>query len=226
MLKMSVGVNLKFISWNCRGLQKLKKVKQVMNKIKDLDSKIVFLQETHLLNEEDKRVRRRWQGSVFTAPFSSRARGVMTLIHNTVPFQVKNVIRDKMGRYLIVQGSLLSENLNLVNLYGPNIDDAKFFEDLTLTLSTFAGQYIIAGDFNSMLNPSMDRSTGQDQSHNRCRTVIHQFIKDLSLLDIRRELKPQEKSFSCYSSVFQTYSRINYFFISSDLRSKINKITL
>ncbi len=50
------------ISWNCRGLQKLKKLKQVMNKIKDIDSKTVFLRETHLLEEDNKKkIRRRWQ---------------------------------------------------------------------------------------------------------------------------------------------------------------------
>lgn len=125
---MPQGVNLNFVSWNCRGLQQLRKVKQVMNKIKDIDSK-------NLLDEDNKKIRRRWQGSVFTASFSSRARGVMTLIHKTVPFQVKSVIKDKMGRYLIVQGSLLSENFNLVNLYGTNIDDPNFFIDLSIYIS-------------------------------------------------------------------------------------------
>lgn len=214
-------INLNLVSWNCRGLQKLKKLKQVMNKIKDIDSKIVFLQETHLLEEDNKKIRRRWQGSVFTSSFSSRARGVMTLIHKTVPFQVKNVIKDKMGRYLIIQGSLLSENINLVNLYGPSIDDHKFFVDLFLTLSSFTGQYIIAGDFNCTLNPSIDRLSGIDQTHNGCRMVINRFMKELRLLDIWRELKPQVKAYSCYSNTYKTFSRIDYFLISTDLRSKI-----
>lgn len=135
----------------------------------------------------------------------------MTLIHKTVPFQVKNIIKDKRERYLIVQGSLLLENLNLVNLYGPNTDNSKLFVDLFFILSTLAGQHVIAGDFNCTLNPNMDRSTGTDQSHNRCRTVINHFIKELSLLDIWRELKPNAKAHCCYSNVFQTYSRIDYF---------------
>lgn len=86
-----------------------------------MDSKIVFVQETHLLEKDTIKIRRRWQGSVYTS-FSSQVRGVMTLIHKSVPFQMKHVIKDKFGRYLKVQGSLLSENLNLVNLYGPNTD--------------------------------------------------------------------------------------------------------
>jgi len=98
-----------------------------MNKISDMDSKVVFLQETHLLDKDLKSIKRRWQGSVFTASFSSKARGVMILIHNTVPFQVKNIIKDKWGRYLIIQGHMFSEGLCLVNPYGPITDDANFF---------------------------------------------------------------------------------------------------
>lgn len=138
-----------------------------MNKIKDIDSKIVFLQETHLLEEDNKKIKRRWQGSVYSASFSSRARGVMTLVHKSVPLQVKNVIKDRLGKYLIIQGTLLMENLNLVNVYGPNIDYAIFYVDLFLTLSALGGYFIIGGDFNCTLNPVVDRSTGIDQLYKR-----------------------------------------------------------
>lgn len=113
----------------------------------------------------------------------------MILIHKTVPFQVKNVIGDKLGRYLIIQGSLLSENINLVNLYGPNIDDHGFFVNLFLTLSSLTGHHIIAGDFNCTLNPSIDRLTGLDNTHNGCRTTFHYFMKELKLPAISRHIQ-------------------------------------
>lgn len=97
-----------------------------------------------------------------------------------------------------------------------------FFVDLFLTLSALGGYFIIGGDFNCTLNPVVDRSTGIDQSHNGCRTTIHRFIKDLGRTDIWRECNPQAKTYSCYSSTFQTYSRIYYFFISSELRPKVH----
>ena len=68
----------------------------------------------------------------------------------------------------------------------------------------------------------MDRSTGLDQSHNRCRTLINHFIKELQLLDIWRELKPHAKAYSCYSHIFKAFSGIDYFLMSSELRSKIH----
>lgn len=103
----------------------------------------MFLQVTHLLDEDNRKIERRWQGSVFTASLSSRARGVMTPIHKSITFQVKNVIKDRLGRYLIIQGTLLTENLNLVSVYGPNIDNANFYVDLFPTLSASGGYYII-----------------------------------------------------------------------------------
>ncbi len=53
MLAIDQRVNLNLMSWNCRGLQQQQ---QVMNKIKDIDSKNVFLQETHLLEEDNKKL--------------------------------------------------------------------------------------------------------------------------------------------------------------------------
>ena len=81
---MSGGLGVKISSWNCRGLQKLKKVKQVMTRVKSLHSDIVLLQETHLLASQEAKVRRRWQGNIYSAPFTSQARGVMIMIDKSI----------------------------------------------------------------------------------------------------------------------------------------------
>lgn len=70
------------------------------------------------------------------ASFTSQASGVMTLIHKSIPFQVSDIIKDKYGSYLIIQGSLLSVSLNLANIYGPNADEPSFYTDLPLTVAS------------------------------------------------------------------------------------------
>uniref|UniRef100_A0A669DNA9 Reverse transcriptase domain-containing protein n=1 Tax=Oreochromis niloticus TaxID=8128 RepID=A0A669DNA9_ORENI len=219
---MSNVLEIKMTSWNCRGLQKLKKVKQVMRRLKDMHSKIIFLQETHLTGKEDLKIKRRWQGEVFSAPFNSQARGVLTLIHKSVPFNVCKVIADKMGRYLIVQGALYAEPLILVNIYAPNKDEPSFFNNLFCTLSALRGQYILAGDFNCTLNPSIDKSSHLDKSHSQSRETILQFAKELNLMDIWRDRNPGVSTYSCYSSTHKSYSRIDYFLISASLSYKVN----
>ena len=64
---------LQFMSWNVRGLNKIVKLEQVMNRLWQLKAIIIFLQETHLTSEDVIRVRRRL--SVFSASFSSIKEG-------------------------------------------------------------------------------------------------------------------------------------------------------
>lgn len=177
---MSNEIKIKMTSWNCRGLGKLKKVKQVMNRIKSMQSKIVFLQETHLMCNDDLKIRRRWRGSVFSAMFNSQSRGVTTLVHESIPLQVNKVIIDKFGRYLIMQGNLLKEQIILANIYAPNTDDPNFFQNVFLILSTLPGECVVADDFNCVLDPAKDRSSGAE-SHIRSRAVIQHFMKELNL---------------------------------------------
>lgn len=205
---MSGGVKIKISSWNCRGLQKLKKVKQVMTKVKSIHSDIMLLQETHLLSSQETRIRRRWQGNIYSA---SQARGVMILIHKSIPFHVTRVIKDKTGRHIILQGMLITEKINLINIYAPNIDDPKFFHSLFLSISFLSDSYIVEGDFNCTLNPGLDRSSGIDTSHSKSRQTIQHFMEELDLIDIWRDMNPKGLKYSCYSGTHKSYSRIDYF---------------
>lgn len=213
--------DIKITSWNVRGMRKPIKLKQVINRIKELRSKIVFIQESHLTALDIKLVRNRWTGQVIYASYNNYARGVLILIQRTVPFQTIQTIQDPAGRYVIVQGHILSATLNLVCVYGPNEDTPKFFEDLFLTMSTLRGAYIIGGDFNCVLNPVEDRSTGCDTSKVQTRKLLKQYIVDLNLVEVWRELNPGKIEYSCHSSVSKSRSRIDYFLVSRDLLSRI-----
>lgn len=212
---MSSNVNLKFTSWNVRGLVKLAKMKQVLSRIKQIKSLVVYLQETHLLSNEVIKIKRRWPGQVISASYLSHTRGVLILIHKSVPFKVDNVIRDIGGRYLIIQGTLINEKINMINIYAPNEDNPKFFENLFLLISSLSGKALIAGDFNCTLDPKLDRSIGVDSSHIQSRKKLLQYVKDLNLCDPWRRLNPDKLEFSCYSPRFNSYSRIDYFLFSN-----------
>lgn len=71
--------DLKLTSWNVRGLNKLTKLKQVMNRLKNLHSKIIFLQVTHITIAFQ--VQRRWPGQAIHGTYNNYARGVLILIH-------------------------------------------------------------------------------------------------------------------------------------------------
>lgn len=162
---------------------------------------------------------------IFSASFNSQARGVTMLVHESIPLQVNKVIKDKFGRYLIIQGNLLKQQIILANIYAPNTDDPNFFQNLFLILSTLPGKCVVAGDFNCALDPVKDKSSGAVESHIGSRVTIHHFMKEFNLIDIWREENPPDLKFSCYSSIHKSYSRIDLFLISAELRHKVKECT-
>lgn len=107
------------LNWKCsyfnmlngptvRGLNNLTKHKQVLNRIKQMKSNIVFIQETHLPREDIKNVNKKWPGKIYSACFIHHARGVMILIHKLGPFQLKHKYIDPSWRYILLNGTIVS----------------------------------------------------------------------------------------------------------------------
>ncbi|KAJ0062189.1 hypothetical protein NL108_017638 [Boleophthalmus pectinirostris] len=208
-------------SWNVRGMIKLVKAKKILDRIKLLKSKIVFIQESHLTTSDIQIITKRWPGQVFHACFTSHARGVLILIHKSIPFQKSKVITDPGGRYIILQGTVLSQKINLITVYGPNDDSPSFFENLFLTLSVLDGTYIIGGDFNCTLDPVLDRSSQNDSTHTKTRKILHNYMQDLKLHDVWRTKNPTNIQYSCFSGSCKSHSRIDYFLTSIDLEPHV-----
>ncbi len=213
-------LDLKFSSWNVRGFNKIVKLKQVLDRINQLKGNIIFLQESHLLREDTSRVSKRWPWQVFSAPYTSHTRGV---IHKSVPFQMHKQYVDPQGRFIILNELIVNIQVTLISIYAPNEDDPSFYQNLFYTISTYSWQYVIGGDFNCVLDIQLDRSTGIDSTHLKSRKIIKKIVKDLHLTEIWRHLNPNKREYSCFSNTHKTYSRIDYFIVSSNLLSKIER---
>ena len=57
-----------------------------------------------------------------------------------------STVSDPNGRFLIVTGYLCSVHVILLNIYGPNIDDAAFFRKTFDTLPDLSGTNVIAAE--------------------------------------------------------------------------------
>lgn len=105
----------------------------------------------------------------------------------------------------------------MINVYAPNNDNPKFFDNLFLLIASLPGKPLMAGDFNCTLDPKLDHSSGVDSSHIQSRKKLLKYVNDLNLCDPWRSLNPDKLEFSCYSSRFKSYSRIDYFLISNSM---------
>lgn len=128
------GGNVTLASWNVRGLNNQVKRAKVFSYLKSIPADIIFLQETHIRNSEQRRLRCNWISQIFQSTFSSRARGVAILFRKSAPFKHISTVSDPNGRYLIVTGLLSSIHVTLLNVYRHNFDDPlqifRLFESL------------------------------------------------------------------------------------------------
>uniref|UniRef100_A0A3Q3W9E8 Endonuclease/exonuclease/phosphatase domain-containing protein n=1 Tax=Mola mola TaxID=94237 RepID=A0A3Q3W9E8_MOLML len=126
-----------FVSWNIKGLGSPVKRSRVFAHLKRLKSDLVFLQETHIRNKDQVRLKCPWVAEVFHSNFNSKARGVDILVCKSV-------------QYLIVAGSLCRVPVLLVN-----INANKSFERLPSLSNIFL---IFGGDTNLAVSPYLDHS--------------------------------------------------------------------
>uniref|UniRef100_A0A3B4A6U0 exodeoxyribonuclease III n=1 Tax=Periophthalmus magnuspinnatus TaxID=409849 RepID=A0A3B4A6U0_9GOBI len=218
------GSNVRFISWNIKGLGSAVKRSKVFSHLRCLKPDIVFLQETHMRTNNQVRLRCPWVANVFHSSFNSKARGVAILIGKSIPFILTKTISDRDGRYLIVSGTIFHTPVLLINVYAPNFDNPGFMNKLFGALPSLNDHFLIfGGDLNCAINPQLDCSN-VGSAHSQMAKTLSSFMSSGGYVDPWRFRNPTARQYSFYSHVHQTFSRIDYYFIDSRLIPKVSDV--
>ena len=98
----------------------------------------------------------------FTSKQTGKKAGVAILISDKIDFQRRAIKRDPEGHFIIRTGRIHQEDINIVNIYAPNIGApnyiSKILEDFKKDTDS---NTIILGDFNTPLS-KMGRSSKQN----------------------------------------------------------------
>lgn len=207
---------VKFVSFNVNGLNGPIKRKRVLMYLKKLKIDIAFVQETHLTPLEHRKLKRDWIGHVISSSFNSKARGVAVLINKNTPVTIGETIVDTLGRYVVVNCQIYSEPWTLLNFYAPNYDDESFIQNIFLKVSGGHKNILIGGDFNFCLDPLLDKSALSVTKSKAGKTTIN-FMKELNLTDMWRQMHPQARDYSFYSGRHNSFTRIDLFLLSTHL---------
>lgn len=211
-------VNTKFTNWNTKGLNHPVKRSKVFSHLSKLRTDIAFLTETHLLNGDHNRLKRGGFSQIFHSKFNAKCRGTAILIQRDVQFVHTNMIADKDGRFIIVQGHLFNVPVVLACIYAPNWDNAKFFGDFFSLLPELnSHQLIIGGDLNCVLDPTLDRSRTTSGTLSKSAETINSFLQMYGVIDAWRYRNPVSRQYSFFSPAHQSYSRIDYFLLDKKL---------
>ena len=130
------------------------KRKQIFNYLQNTNSDIILLQETHSSPATNKM----WNnGTNF---------GVAILIKNK-NINITQTFQDTEGRILNAIINHNKQKYQIINIYSPNNPQERpqFFSNITRHIQPNMGD-ILGGDFNMVLDSSMDREWGGDSITN------------------------------------------------------------
>ena len=157
--------DIRVTSINVRGINNITKRNILFNSFKKSNSDIIFAQETYSNTETCVQWNDEWGGKCIFSHGSNHSRGVAILFKRGLDFIITREKCDPQGRYIMCEVSLNDNSFILLNVYGPNIyrEQVYFFNELISSLRDFNTSninMIIAGDWNIVLNPALDKRGG------------------------------------------------------------------
>ena len=210
-------------SYNVRGLGNDSKREQIFTWIKENNIDICFLQETHSSIETRNIWKQQWNGHAFFSGKSSNSEGTGILINSKFSCNIVKYSDLIEGRLQALNVKVNDKEITIINIYGPNKDDLAIFN----TLENFIAEneehtFIIGGDFNTVIDPNIDKKNGKVETHKACRQKIKQIMESFDLRDIWRDKNPMLRQFTWHSSHRPPIlCRLDYFLISNNLSNSV-----
>ena len=174
-----------------------------------------------------KIVRSLWKGDCILNGNSSNSRGVAILLNSNFEYKILSTFKDEEGNMIAIDIDVGDISLRLLNLYAPNKDSPSFFEKVKEILESNTQTYaIILGDFNLVLNPSMDSDQYKHVNNPKSRNVLKLIMNDFNLVDSFRVTHPAAKRFTWRRKNPFRQARLDYFLVSSSLHDIITDCSI
>uniref|UniRef100_A0A8C1GGZ9 DUF4806 domain-containing protein n=1 Tax=Cyprinus carpio TaxID=7962 RepID=A0A8C1GGZ9_CYPCA len=207
---------INFITWNVNGLKQNRD--QKFQELQNAD--IVFLQETHIGtgDEHIKDYKDEWY--IFYTKYTSSSKGTAILVRKSLDFEHLSDERDNCGTYVVLKCKLEGQLYTLVSVYNHHTD-AKTLDNLSSYLQSMTtGLLVIGGDFNTVLNPFIDKKCNTSRkikngNQRKLLLFVKKFMKSLQLVDVWRRKNPIKQDYTFYIKDSPA-SRLDYFFIPEE----------
>ena len=159
---------------------------------------------------------------MFFAHGSSHSCGVLVLVRDSLESEMKSIITDDNGRYILLSAKVQGSDYILGNIYAPNKikEQCIFFVELQQKLNDFItiqDQRIIIGrDFNLIMDQNLD-CAGSSPKEKESVKFLNDICFNYDLIDIWRIRNPDS---TLYTHIYtQIYIYTHIWPISIQLRS-------
>jgi exonuclease III len=220
--------DFKLCTINVKGLRDKKKRHEYFLWLREKSFSVYFLQETHTVLNDVKCWNNEWGTKALWCHGTSNSRGTAILFHSKFDFSIIKSVSDPNGRFIIVDINVSGKIFTLVNIYAPNDDCPQFFKEIDKQLGNFQCDAIaFGGDFNCVLNLTLDKKGGRLQTNFKARTEIMNLMEKRCLIDIWRNMHPNSRVYTWRSNTDPPIMcRLDYFLISKTLKACVENSSI
>ena len=161
---------------------------------------------------------------IFQAKGQENKAGVAILISDKIDFQKRAIKREPEGHFLTLKGRIHQEDINIVNMYAPNIGAPKYIKKILEDFKKdIDSNTIIVGDFYTPLS-KMDRSS--KQNINKDIMALKNTLDEMDLTAIYRAFNPKQAKYTLFSNAHGTFSKIEHMIGHKTSLNKFKKIVI
>ena len=215
------GDKITIASLNAQGLNGAKKRRDVIDHLRSKNYTIICLVDTHFTKDQERYITSEWGYQAVYNSFNSQSRGVAIFLTNKFEFKIHNTHRDTNGNVLLLDIEIEKHRITLAAIYGPNTDEPTFYEHLQENIIKMGNIHtIITGDFNLLLNPSIDGINYKNVNNPNARQTVLKMMTELNLYDVWRDENNDKKTFTWKRKLSpQTIQmgRLDFFLVSEAL---------
>lgn len=220
------------MSVNIRGINDRQKRRNVFRYLKTNKIDVCLLQETYSSPEIERIWKNEWGGSVYFGHGTRHSRGVMMLVRPGFDANVTDIYTDNIGRLMIAEVCIQDTIFKLLNIYAPNAEENqihyyRYLKNIMDKRIDCEDKIIIGGDYNYIIDPSLDRKGGNIIKLTQARTLIEKTIgevqENFNIVDIWRRKNPQKRRFTWRRKQPMVKSRLDYWLVSEQITDYVEK---
>jgi exonuclease III len=214
------------MTYNCRGLRNLNKLRRLLTKMntKVNQNYVIALQETHKV--EERQINLYWKNNYILNCSNSNKGGVILLFSNE--YKVNDVYKDEEDRIIIAE--IISDKHKLIvgNAYYPNdhrlamnFSEILYSKVLEFQYKSVDAYTCLMGDINHCLASEDSVNRNETKCEKELAKLTKSNNESCNLVDCYRILESKGGYTWTRGNCF---SRLDYIFISEDLKLKLIKV--
>ena len=103
--------------------------RDVSDFLRKQSANIFVCYKKHTGKQAENVIRSQWVFECTVAGPDCASKGVAVLFKNNFEYKIRNILKDREGRYILIDIEMLNKCLTLVNLYAPSSGDHPEFFD-------------------------------------------------------------------------------------------------